>query len=121
MSKINSRQKGKRGEREFAQYLTEKGYPARRGVQFSGGPDSPDVVSDLPIHFEVKYRQSFSVYEHVEQACKDCPTGKWRLVALRKNEKPWLAVMPMEDFISVLNTLKELYACNGKNIPKSLG
>jgi len=53
---INSRQKGKRIERLACQFLTKIGFPARRGQQFSGGNDSPDVVCDaLPmIHFEVK-------------------------------------------------------------------
>jgi len=57
----NSRQKGKRGEREWARYLAELGFgtygvDTRRGVQHSGGPDSPDVrCAALPgIHFEVK-------------------------------------------------------------------
>jgi Holliday junction resolvase len=54
----NSRQKGKRGELEAAKYLRSLGFTsARRGVQYSGGPDSPDVVCDeLPgVHIEVKY------------------------------------------------------------------
>ena len=43
---MNSRQKGKVGEREFAALLRVQGFDARRGVQFCGGVDSPDVVSD---------------------------------------------------------------------------
>ena len=44
MGKINSRAKGARYERELARYLDENGFPARRGQQFAGGSDSPDVV-----------------------------------------------------------------------------
>lgn len=53
----NSRDKGKRGEREFARTLTTLGYPAERGQQFRGGQDSPDVKCDsLPqVHWEVKF------------------------------------------------------------------
>ena len=53
---MNSRQKGKRGEREAAVFLTVNGLPARRGQQFSGSPDSPDVVCPLlpGVHLEVK-------------------------------------------------------------------
>lgn len=36
---MNSRQKGKVGEREFASLLREHGFDARRGQQFSGGAD----------------------------------------------------------------------------------
>jgi len=59
MSKM-SREKGKRGEREFCELLREHGFDARRGQQFAGGPDSPDVVTDCPCHFEVKRTESFS-------------------------------------------------------------
>ena len=45
-----SRDKGKAGERELASKLREYGYDARRGVQFHGGPDSPDVVGLPGIH-----------------------------------------------------------------------
>jgi hypothetical protein len=53
---MNSRNKGKRGELEAAKFLASEGFPARRGQQFSGGTDSPDVLCEaLPrIHFEVK-------------------------------------------------------------------
>ena len=34
---MNSRNKGKRGEREFAALLREHGFDARRGQQFAGG------------------------------------------------------------------------------------
>jgi Holliday junction resolvase len=52
---MNSRNKGKVGEREFASLLREHGFDARRGQQFSGSPDSPDVVSDALawLHFEI--------------------------------------------------------------------
>ena len=50
---MNSRNKGKRGELEWRDVIRSHGYEARRGQQFSGSPDSPDVVTDLPYHFEV--------------------------------------------------------------------
>ena len=53
---MNSREKGKRGERAWRDELRANGYCARRGQQFSGSAESPDVVcEDLPaFHFEVK-------------------------------------------------------------------
>ena len=55
---MNSRQKGKVGEREFAALLRVHGFDARRGQQFAGGGDSPDVVSGALrwLHIEVRYR-----------------------------------------------------------------
>ena len=54
---MNSREKGKRGERRWRDVLRAAGFQkAHRGVQYSGGSDSPDVACpELPgIHFEVK-------------------------------------------------------------------
>jgi Holliday junction resolvase len=46
MPKINSRAKGARAERECAKELERLfGCSARRGQQFSGSSDSPDVVT----------------------------------------------------------------------------
>lgn len=60
---MNSKRKGKVGEREFAALLREHGFDARRGVQFSGGADSPDVVSDALawLHIEVKRTQALNL------------------------------------------------------------
>ena len=43
-------------ERLAVEFLRSLGFTARRGVQFAGGPDSPDVIVDeLPnVHIEVK-------------------------------------------------------------------
>src|SRR6476619_427503 len=73
-SPMNSRQKGKRGERQWRDELRANGYDARRGQQFSGSPDSPDVVCDaLPwIHFEVKAVEKLNIEDAMEQARRDC-------------------------------------------------
>lgn len=53
---INSRAKGKRIELMAKDFLISLGFTGRRGAQYSGGPDSPDVVfEDLKgVHIEVK-------------------------------------------------------------------
>ena len=70
---MNSRNKGKRGERQWRDELRSHGYQARRGQQFSGSPDSPDVVCDgLPwIHFEVKAVERLNIEQAMEQARRD--------------------------------------------------
>ena len=108
--KINSRAKGKAGELEFAAFLKERGITARRGQQFKGGTDSPDVVAGecvAGIHFEVKRTQAGNPYNWHHQACTDADICKIPVVAHRKNNKPWLAIMDMRDFI---NIMEELYA-----------
>ena len=107
-----SREKGKRGERQWRDELRENGYPARRGQQFSGSPDSPDVICDeLPLfHFEVKHVEHLNLTEAMAQARRDCggPTasagnrGKIPLLVHRKNYWPWLVTMDAERFYRFL-------------------
>lgn len=73
---MNSREKGKRGERLWRDELRANGYAARRGQQFSGSPDSPDVICDaLPwLHFEVKCVERLKIEDAMDQARRDCGT-----------------------------------------------
>ena len=82
-----SKQKGKRGEREAAAELAALlGVAARRGVQYQGGPDSPDVVLDgTKIHVEAKRTERLSLYAAVEQATSDAPAGSVPIVWHRAN------------------------------------
>ena len=63
----NSRQKGKRGEREAAAYLRELGFEdARRTQQYCGTEGNSDVVcpDSLPgLHIEVKYGYPLSSFD----------------------------------------------------------
>jgi Holliday junction resolvase len=101
---MNSRSKGKRGELEFAHYLQAAGYPARRGQQFSGGKESPDVICPaLPdIHWEVKRTEAGNPYKWMAQAIRDAGRSKIPVVAHRRNGGEWLAIMPMAHLLSIL-------------------
>lgn len=90
---INSCLKGKRGERLAAKLINElfPGASARRGQQFCGSPDSPDVVSDLPgIHLEIKNSQKMAVYSWLAQTDLERAPGDVGLVLMKRNLKPWL-------------------------------
>ena len=100
----NSKDKGKRGEREAAKALEHVfGCDAARGVQYQGGPGSPDVVHDIyGIHFEVKRNEALRLYDAVEQATKDAGESV-PVVLHRKNGKPWLLIVPLlrvPDFVT---------------------
>ena len=84
-----SRQKGKRGEREAAAELGQLlGVDARRGVQYQGGPDSPDVVLDgVAIHVEAKRVERLQLWAALEQAKKDSPPGKTPVVWHKSNRR----------------------------------
>lgn len=100
---MNSRQKGKVGEREFASLLREHGYDARRGQQFSGSPESPDVVSDALawLHFEIKRVQNLNLTDACVQAAGDSGGKPW-VVAHRRNHAPWLITMRAEFFFDLI-------------------
>lgn len=106
---MNSNQKGKRGERELAERIREHGFEARRGQQYEGSSDSPDVVSDIDwIHWECKYTEKFQLYPSLEKAEKEAGSGVVPVVAHRRNRKSWVAVLDLDDFLSIVGDLEYL-------------
>ena len=99
-----SRDKGKRGEREAALFLTDQGFPARRGVQYKGGPNSPDVEcpSLRKLHFEVKRAEKVSVYDAIQQAGDDAPLDTIPVVMHRRNDHCCVVVLYASDFLSIV-------------------
>lgn len=94
-----SRDKGKRGERELANVLKEYGYKTKRGVQYQGGHDSPDVVGLPGIHIECKRVERLVIETAMQQARDDCDPFSLPAVFHRKNGKPWLVTMDLDDWI----------------------
>jgi hypothetical protein len=100
---VNSREKGKRGERQWRDVLRAHGYMARRGQQFAGSPDSPDVVCDELkwAHFEVKHVEHLNVYDGMAQAQRDCGAGV-PFLCHRRRLWPFLVTMTSETFFKFL-------------------
>lgn len=110
MAKINSRQKGALGEREFAKKLREYGYEAERGCQHSGGKDSPDVKTNmLNIHWEVKRVERLNLENAMEQCIRDAGDNEVPAVAHRKNRGKWLVTVPLEEFMEYYKAWEEKY------------
>jgi len=107
MSK-KSLMKGKVGERELASELRRLfGVNARRGQQYCGGGDSPDVVTDLPIHAEVKRCEKLSLYKAMKQAIGDAGESKVPIVFHRQNREEWLAVIRLNDLPELVDRLSK--------------
>ena len=95
-----SREKGKRGEREVARILKENGYDARRGVQYKGGQDSPDVIGLRGVHIEVKRTERLNLYDSISQSRID--SGEDMPVVMhRRNDCEWLVIQPLEDWLKL--------------------
>ena len=101
--KINSKQKGKTGELELSHFLTEAGFPARRGQQFKGTAESPDVVSEglSYFHIECKRTERGNLYDWLRQAEGDAGSNI-PLVCHRRNNEEWVAILKLEDFLKVI-------------------
>jgi Holliday junction resolvase len=100
---VNSRAKGARGERQWRDELRAHGFLARRGQQFSGSPDSPDVICDELswLHFEVKAVERLNIEDAMDQARRDAG-AKTPVVAHRRSFRRWLVTMDAETFFQFL-------------------
>ena len=108
---MNSNRKGKVGERELAAKLREYGLTAKRGQQHKGGPDSADVeVEEWPdIHIECKRTEKFQLYPAMKQAEADRAREAVPVVAHRRNDEAWVAVLWLSDFVELYAIAEEDY------------
>jgi Holliday junction resolvase len=108
MSGKKSRDKGCRGERELAAELRRLfDIEARRGVQYHGGEDSPDVVADLPgVHIEVKRTERLGLYPAMKQAAADAGADKVPVVCHRANHQDWVAIVRLNDLPKLVSALE---------------
>lgn len=95
----NSREKGKRGEREFCRLLREHGYGAYRSAQHAGiaeRDDSADVITSLePVRFEIKRGKNNHHLWHravqgwIDKAIDETPSTKRWCVGWRPDRAGW--------------------------------
>lgn len=95
---MNSREKGKRGERELAKFLREHGYDSRRGQQYSGANGDADVVGVPGIHIECKRVERLNIEDAMAQSIRDAG-DETPVVIHRKNRGEWLCTMRLEDWL----------------------
>ena len=113
---INSREKGKRFERDLAKKLREHGYAdCHRGQQYSGANGDADVVGLPYIHIEAKHREQMSLYQWMSQAKADAKGDSLPAVFHKKNNCNILVTMELDDFMEIYKEyeagrrLKEYY------------
>ena len=99
---MNSKQKGNRGEREFAELCRANGFDASRNPQYGyGGVDNPDVRGLEGIHIEVKRTEKLNIHTAMQQAIQDAGAAAVPIVAHRRNGAPWLITMQADDWFSL--------------------
>lgn len=106
----NSRNKGAVGERELAAELKRLfGAATRRGQQYSG-IEGEDVVGLDGIHVESKRVEALNITTAMEQAVRDSKGLKVPAVFHRKNHKPWLVTLRLDDveqFVKAMQLIVE--------------
>lgn len=110
---VNSRRKGKEGELELARILRTYGFDTRRGQQFKGGGDSPDVMGLPGVHIECKRVQSLNVEKAMVQSRTDAEgTDDVPVVMHRRDREKWKVTMDLDEF------MKMYIAATDANIPR---
>src|SRR5262245_4607281 len=121
-----SKRKGKRGELEWAETCREHGFKGvRRGQQFKGGPDSPDVVDDLheldQFHFEVRRREHLHLDSAMNTAILEKKEGELPIVCWRKNRGDWFVIMRGGDWLDLIRDTIALQSSDLKPVAISTG
>lgn len=98
----NSRRKGAEGERELANILKTYGFDARRGQQYRGGGDSPDVVGLPGVHIECKRVEKLNIENAMKQSRRDAKdTNEIPVVMHRRNFEGWKVTMDLDEFMNM--------------------
>lgn len=104
---INSKRKGNAGEREFSKKFNEIfGTSLRRSQQYCGNVDSADVIGIDGLHFEVKRVQNINLTKVMEICELDCQGESIPVVGHRKDFKPWLITVKLDDLKALIEILK---------------
>jgi hypothetical protein len=102
---INSKRKGKANELAWAHILRAAGFKdARRGQQYRGSEDSPDVIcKELALfHQEVKSGKNINIWSALDQAWRDKGLEELPIVAAHKDRKPWIVAMLADDWLTLV-------------------
>ena len=103
MSGARSRRKGARFERELVHQFREAmpGADVRRGLQWRGGDEVPDV--DCPVLWlESKRGKKPNVRAALRQATDAAPKGRIPLAVIRDDRAEAFVAMSLADFLELL-------------------
>lgn len=112
---MNSRNKGAAGERELAKILRGYGYKeSRRGQQYCGKNGDADVIGLPGIHIECKRVEHLNIYDAMKQSQNDSKDGETPTVFHRKNNRPWMVTMTIDDWVRMYKASIDLLPTEGR-------
>lgn len=95
----SERRKGVDGEAEVRRAFQARGFTVR-GLE--GGGDHLAVGHGCRFHVESKRQETARPWLWFEQASSEAPAGSTPLVAFRRSRSPWLAIIPLEALLELL-------------------
>ena len=97
-----SRDKGKRFEREIANFFKSYGITARRTAQFCGKTGQAGDVEGVPgVHVECKAVEKLNLEVAYQQSVRDAEAadkGEYPIVIHKRSRRPAMVTMALEDW-----------------------
>lgn len=110
-----SRDKGKRFERDIANFFKNYGITAKRTAQFCGKTGQAGDVEGVPgVHVECKAVEKLNLEAAYQQSVRDAEAadkGEYPIVIHKKSRKPAMVTMALDDWIAMYLA----WAREGKN------
>lgn len=105
---INSKEKGKRGERYVVNKFKDRGYQCNRTAQFKGNTGRADDIEGIDfIHAEVKFVERLNISDAMEQAVRDNSMSErqaFPTVFHKKNNEKLMVTMRFDDWIELYDS-----------------
>ena len=95
-----SRDKGKRGEREVAQLLKDRGIHHDRTLDGRNQVHGDILLRDMAL--EVRRREQVSIVKWSREHEAEVPDHLIAAVVYRTNGEPWRISLPLDDFLSII-------------------
>jgi hypothetical protein len=106
---MNSRAKGKRGEREFIDRHLAAVWPDACRNLDQYGDDKRDVLRCAGIHWQIKRTERLDLWGAIAQAQSEAVGDDLPVVAFRRNRSGWFCIVEAGELIELL-ALKERVA-----------
>lgn len=98
----SERRKGQTGEREVVDVFRSHRFDVDRTPNSGALRLRGDLYGTVPVHVEVKRQEVARTWLWAEQASTDAGQGERWLVAMRRSRSPWLALLPLDDVVRLL-------------------